>query len=296
MPAPKRPTAKSSERTAIDWIGYIDRARELAFAAEEIWATSAPQKLTKDDYLHISTYNLRIGLLVHYHAALDLLRHPLTAFAAETLVRGELEALSHLAWIAHGEPRSSRPMSRWRGHCYSDNRKRWSNPQTRALCWLIADARQYHANLKQAHRSVKDAKATRKARVRLRTLQRRHRASGCPGSRGRDYSDIAPMLMRLARANKSWWLPSLWRAYSATAHQGIPRRLQAVVDPATLSHGGPISDIERRNLLNRSLIVFTFAYTYVVTLSSGASAGRRYESQGQAPTIDSARELMTISI
>lgn len=164
-------------------------------------------------------YNLRIGLLTHHHAALEVMRHPLTALAAETLVRGELEVLAHLAWIAVGEPRGNRLASAWRWHCYSDNRKHWSVPETRVLCWLMADAERYHKNLLAAHHTVKDKRATRQARDRAQRMRRLHDATDCPGRRGRDFSDVAPMLTRLARQSRTWWLPSLWRAYSATAHQ-----------------------------------------------------------------------------
>jgi hypothetical protein len=115
----------ATQLTATDWHDYTRRARELAFSAEELWGELAPQEIDRDDHVRQVAYTLRIGLLTHYHASLEALNHPLTALAAETLVRSELEAFAHLAWVAHGEPLSNRTKNAWRKHCHSDNRRRW---------------------------------------------------------------------------------------------------------------------------------------------------------------------------
>jgi hypothetical protein len=129
-------------------------------------------------------YTLRIGILTHYHASLEALNHPLTALAVETLVRSEPEAFAHLAWVAHGEPLSNRTKNAWRKHCHSDNRRRWSHPATRALCWRLGDARNYHKNLLRANPSAKDSRATTAARRQLQRLETLHDATGCPGRDG----------------------------------------------------------------------------------------------------------------
>jgi hypothetical protein len=282
--------------TAADWNDYTRRAREVAFSAEALWGGLAPQEINRDEHVRQVVYTLRIGLLTHYHASLDALNHPLTALAAETLVRSELEAFAHLAWVAHGEPRSNRRKNAFRGHCYSDNRRRWSNPSTRALCWRLGDVRNYHKNLLRANPSVKDSRATTAARRQLRRLEALHHATHCPGRDGRDYSDVQPMLTRLARRTRIWWVPNLWRAYSATAHQGSPIRLRAVVGPRTLQHGGPMSDRNRRDLLSRTLVVFLNAYFYVVTLSAGTEAGTRYHREVGQRGLTLSRELAQLNL
>jgi hypothetical protein len=282
--------------TASDWNDYTRRAREVAFSAEELWGELASQEIDRDDHVSQVASTLRIGLLTHYHASLDALNHPLTALAAETLVRSELEAFAHLAWVAHGEPLSNRRKGAWREHCHSDNRRGWSNPATRALCWRLGDARNYHKNLLRANPSVKDPRATTAARRQLRRLETLHRATRCPGQHGRDYGDVQPMLTRLARRTRIWWLPNLWRAYSATAHQGSPIRLRAVVGPRTLQHGGPMSDRNRRDLLSRTLVVFLNSYFYVVTLSAGIDAGTRYHREVGQAGLTLSRELAQLNL
>jgi hypothetical protein len=282
--------------TAADWHDYTASAREVAFNAEELWGELAPQEIDRDDHVRQVAYTLRIGLLTHYHASLDALNHPLTALAAETLVRSELEAFAHLAWLAHGEPLSNRTKDAWRKHCHSDNRWRWSSPVTRALCWRLGDARNYHKNLLRANPSVKDSRATTAARRQLRRIKTLHDATGCKGRDGRDYSDVQPMLTRLARRTRIWWLPNLWRAYSATAHQGSPIRLRAVAGLRTLQNGGPMSDRNRRDLLSRTLVVFLNAYFYVVTLSAGTEAGTRYHQEVGQAGLTIIRELARLNL
>lgn len=257
----------------IDWDAYIDRASTIAFDAEDLWKKIAPQSIETDDYVRRAVYSLRVALLVDYHAVLTLLREPMVAYAGEGVLRGGLEALAHLAWIAHGEPASNRTGKRLRNkrktdHCLSNNRESWSNPHTRALCWLMSDSRWFHRNVAAAHRSVKDPRTTRQARRRMQKMAKLHKATGCPGKRGRDQTDVEPMLMLLARHFKLWWLPDLWRAYSATAHQAVPRRLASESVSGPVQWGGPLPNRELRSLLIRNVTLFLNAYQHVLMLSA----------------------------
>ena len=285
----------------VNWGAYVGRAQDVAFDAEQLWSGLAPQTPPAGDHLRLATYSLRTVLLIQYHAVLTLLRNPLVAFAGESLLRGELEALAHLAWIAHGEPRSNRTGRRLRSsarsnHCFSDNRRRWSAPQTRALCWLMSDAAWFHKNTAGAHASVKDPGATRNARWRAQRLERLHKATGCPGKKGRDQTDVAPMLVFLGRRFKLQWLPDLWRAYSATAHQGIPVRLASSLSPGAVRWGGPLPDGERRSLLVRNVTVFLNAYQYVMYLSAGDATLPSFKRVVADPAMRLNRELNALKL
>jgi len=150
------------------WETYVIRARDIAIEAEELWLRVAPQQIAPNDFLRRATCNLRVTLLVQYHAVLTLLRDPIVAFAGETLLRGELEALAHLAWIMDGETRSNRRGKRLKSkqksnHCLSHKGREWSTPNTRGLCWLTGEAYWFHKNAALASTSLKDAGATRQA-------------------------------------------------------------------------------------------------------------------------------------
>ncbi len=287
--------------TQATWDSYIDRAKEVAIEAEEIWLGAAPQQIEPNDFLRRATYNLRVTLLVQYHAVLKLLRDPIVSFAGETLLRGELEALAHLAWIMDGEAKSNRRIKRLRSklnsnHCFSHKGRKWSTPNTRALCWLTGEANWFHRNAALAPPSLKDPRATRQARDRVRRLQRLHRESGCPGKRWRDQADVEPMLVLLAKRFKLIWLPELWRAYSGTAHQGIALRLVTQLPSGGVMWGGELSENERRVLLVRNVTVFLNAYQHVLYLSSGGVGLSDYISRVGKPGSKLCAELNGLAL
>ncbi len=237
-----------------------------------------------------------MGLLVHHRAALTAIGDPIGAPAAETLVRGTAEALAHLTWIAHEERRENRPKEARTKHCFSDNRQRWSTPQTRALCWLMADAQLHHHNIKRAHRWAKHPLAVRKARERWHELARLHSCTDCPGRDGRGYADIRPMLSLLARRYRLWWLPVLWSAYSGTAHQAVPLRLRTEVSPGVVQYGGKMGDRRIRDLLARANAVFVNAFAHVILLSSDPGASQSYQTRVAERGSRLGRELGALSL
>jgi cell division protein FtsB len=269
--------------TNIDWNGYIDRARAVAVEAEELWTAHAPQLIDTNDHRRRVTYGLRLALLVEYHATLILLRDPFVAYAGEALLRGSLEAWAHLAWIEWGEPKSNRRGKQLKSktktnHCMSDNRRSWSTRETRALCWCMGDASWFHKNVAAAHASVKERRVTRQARDRAKRFRGLHMATGCPGVRGRDQGDVQAMLVLIARKYHLPWAPALWRAYSATAHQGTPIRLNRRSPGGSSEGRAALSTAERRALLVRNVTVFLNAYQLVLFLSTD-SAASWYEFQ-----------------
>jgi hypothetical protein len=254
----------------IDWNRYADRAQELRAAAEALWWQNAPHQPAFDDHTRWSTYCLRTTFLINYDAILTLVRDPSVAYAGEPLLRGALEAWAHLYWIESGEPRSNRTgrrlaSKRKSNHCLSDNHRKWSTPETRALCWRMSDATSYHRSVSSAQSILKEPKATHRARHERDRLKKLHSLSGCPG-KGRDYRDVAPTLALISRKLRFPWVLVLWDLYSGSTHQGVPLRL--IGPPTRSAWDGVLPEWERRALLVRTVTVFLMAYQHVINLST----------------------------
>ena len=256
---------------AVDWNRYVERALGVRADAEDLWQRYAPARVSFADHVRWATYSLRTTFLVNYDAVLALIGDPLIAYAGEPLLRGALEGWAHLYWIEDGETRGSRRGKRFESkrrskHCFSNARRKWSTPTTRALCWLMGDAISYHKSVAEARMSLKDPKATRHALKNRNRLRRLHDQSGCPGRDGRNYQDVAPMLALIGRRHKLPWVPALWQLYSGSAHQATPLRLIGSAERSAWD--GKLPDWERRGLLVRTVTVFLMAYQHVITLST----------------------------
>jgi hypothetical protein len=133
----------------------------------------------------------------------------------------------------------------------------------------MGDATSYHKNVSDAGTSLKDPKATSHARRDRDRLRKLHNLSGCPGIFGRDYRDVAPMLVLIGRKDRLPWVPVLWHLYSGSTHQATPLRLIGSANRSVWD--GMLPDWERRALLSRTVTVFLMVYQHVINLSTGGN-------------------------
>lgn len=190
----------------------ITAAGELPAKFDELKGRlGKPALMRWDDYPDATLHKLEVMARSAYLAGLHLLRNPDVAYRAEDLIRGILECLAHVTYIA-----GLRPMTYRR------------NPEQRALCVELGMIKGLHNLLKKLpddalmqDSSVRGAVAADEDEIR-----RVHSATGCKCG-GRSDGLVEPTLREAAAKVGPPWttLSGVYASASTLMHQVLYQRL-----------------------------------------------------------------------
>jgi hypothetical protein len=233
---------------------------EAAFALPDVYDGLKPV-LGKDPMLgglefpDVTLHKFEMQARLQLRAGVRLLEDEWLAYAAESHVRGLLECLAHVSYIAAGTKQ---------------------NPATRALCVEVGIAKAMQdLILKLPDEAVPNANEARPAVERdLADIRERHAHAGCRCS-GRGSGHVAPMLKELAKIGSPFTtLAGAYEASSTFIHQALVQRLIAEVAPG-VSDAVPCSDQQRGSYLTWLVAAYQSVVTQILYLDS-ADAGSKF--------------------
>jgi len=240
----------------------LQAAADLIGSLEELVSDGGQTiVLGRDKYPEATLSKLRVQAVFTYAGILRLLDEPLTAFAAEPLLRVLLEAFAHLVWIHDGE--KDRP-SAAQDICLGDNSVPGCTPERRAVCLDLGIWSSLNRALGDALPESFDEGAPAAVAEKLDRLIQLHAAMGCVG-RGRTNRDVRPILRSLRGISRVTWAYDLWKVSSGVAHLAMPGRDITHVDGEEV-HGGPAPDEFRHSLFTWSSTVFANFYSGLIHL------------------------------
>src|SRR5258708_27530 len=250
---------------------YLKQLFELALTGDDLLsggdtvvASSGP-----NDFPFKAVWDLKTPATIHYHAALDLIKQPLLAPAANLMVRALLETHAHLTWIWIGEPASNRP--KVGDACLGDDSVAGCTPERRGVCMAFGMTRQFIDNIAKVDPALIPAGTQKAVSDRLNDLTQLHTKLGCAGG-GRGYSDVKPTLEMLKKRGHVPWAHDLWVGSSAVAHGLMPDQYWSAAT-GTLVKGGP-AELQARIELSMwaTRVYFNLVYCCLGALVPGKQA------------------------
>lgn len=223
-------------------VPFLDLAHELSGQALALIDRLLPEEATGAAMPEAAVHRLHIASTVSYRSGLMCLLTPETSLSAFTLLRGILEAWSHLDFIsddtAGGDARC-RALRYERGVM-----KEWANNVR------VVPAGFDHDTWRRQHGENE------------REIEALWREFGCKGP-DRTQGNCAHTLTKLAQKPTMDWIPGVWRSSSATTHM-------YGVDFALLSRGDGTTDLVWALPSHRVtwLIFLVASYGYLTTTAA----------------------------
>ncbi|MEA2635229.1 MAG: hypothetical protein QOH92_1996 [Chloroflexota bacterium] len=228
--------------TDVDEQGFqrlVGDAQGLADVSEKIVAGQQGDLLFEDATLYpgATLIHLERWAAIQFAGGLLMLTRPQVANASITLLRGVLEAYSHVWWIRQGTPTGA------------------DSQRCRALCYEHSIARELSDAVTNAPKEVTTPEAAPEAKRRVANLEKLMQSLGCE-CKGRDYTDVMPTFREIAKSENVTWLPEMVRATRMTSHQAQRDRIMRYADDGAIEVGGPATPFERSVLLEWLVTIF----------------------------------------
>lgn len=179
------------------WPQLLNRAADIGGDALALLDRMLPENTSMGTMPEGAVCRLHLAATATYRSAIVCLRWPETSVAAFSLLRGLLEAWSHLAFI--GDDAEG------------------GDARCRALRYELGAAREWANSVHDAPRGFDRQSWSTQAQTRRGDLEAMWGELGCAGSY-RTRSHVEPTLKKLAKKPRMEWVLGVWRATSATVH------------------------------------------------------------------------------
>ena len=178
--------------------GLLKQAYTLSDAALTLMDSLLPDGMTFATMPEASVQKLHLSATANYRAGLACLRSAETSVGAFSLLRGVLEAWSHIAFIADGAE--------------------GGDARCRALRYERGALKEWEGNIHVPPPGV-EKDAWKKAHdENVAEIDRLWRESGCGRASPRMRTHVDATLKKLAKELSFDWMIPLWRSTSATVH------------------------------------------------------------------------------
>jgi hypothetical protein len=178
--------------------GLLQQAYALSDEALSLMESLLPEGMTFATMPEASVQKLHLAATANYRAGLACLRSAETSVGAFSLLRGVLEAWSHIAFIADSAEGGDAPC--------------------RALRYERGALNEWEGNIHVPPPGV-DRDAWKKAHDESAAeIERLWRESGCGRASARTRTQVDATLKKLATELSFHWMIPLWRSTSATVH------------------------------------------------------------------------------
>ena len=178
--------------------GLLERAYTLSNEALSLTDSLLPDGMTFATMPEASIQRLHLSATANYRAGLACLQSAETSVGAFSLLRGVLEAWSHIAFIA--------------------DTTEGGDAQCRALRYERGALKEWEGNIHVPSPGV-DADTWKKGHdENAAEIDRLWKESGCGRASSRTRSHVDATLKKLAKELSFGWMIPLWRSTSATVH------------------------------------------------------------------------------
>lgn len=178
--------------------GFLERAYALSDEALSLMDPLLPDGMTFATMPEASIQKLHLSATANYRAGLLCLRSAETSVGAYALLRGLLEAWSHIAFIADDAE--------------------GGDARCRALRYERGALKEWEGNIHISPPGL-DAKKWKKAHdENVAEIEKRWNESGCGKASPRTRAHVDGTLKKLAKKLSFDWIIPLWRSTSATVH------------------------------------------------------------------------------
>ena len=176
----------------------LNRAADLSDSALSLVDQHLPDEMTFARMPQGTVFKLHIASTATYRSGLVCLRSPETSVGAFSLLRGLLEAWSHIAFIS--DP------------CEE------GDPRCRALRFERGLMDEWSDNVRVAPPGFDRVSWQRSHEEKRQEIEGLWKSLGCPTAPPRTRKQVSQTLGRLAKEPTMDWITAVWRATSATVH------------------------------------------------------------------------------
>lgn len=176
----------------------LNRAADLSYGALSLVDQHLPDEMTFARMPQGTVFKLHVASTATYRSGLVCLRSPETSVGAFSLLRGLLEAWSHITFIS--DPREG------------------GDPRCRALRFERGLMEEWSNNVRVAPLGFDRVSWQRSHEEKRQEIEGLWKSLGCPTAPPRTRKQVDQTLGRLAKEPTMGWITGVWRSTSAAVH------------------------------------------------------------------------------
>lgn len=232
-------------------------AHHAAREQERVLAIPAHSPLSSDAYPDVTLAKLRGWSRVQFDGTLHILLSSAGAPAAEALIRGMSEALSHVHHIV--------------------DEAAGGTSRRRALCLELGSVSALRENLAKFQKWMPSAEFAKHYSAqsvldidsRVASVRALHDAEHC-GCKGRTYVNASKTLVEMSKRYKDWSIIAAWVATSTAAHGNLPSIFISPAGQGLGVIGGATTYAYRARLLSQAISSFAITSLMVAAATKPA--------------------------